>query len=50
MDDSNSDLIFCGETVEKQLKIGGKARKNKLEKVFELYALVGILGISKLFL
>ena len=24
--------------------------KNKLEKVFELYALVGILGISKLFL
>ena len=23
---------------------------NKLEKVFELYALVGILGISKLFL
>ena len=27
-----------------------KVRSNKLEKVFELYALVGILGISKLFL
>ena len=26
-----------------------KCKQNKLEKVFELYALVGILGISKFF-
>ena len=50
---NNKDMQSCSYTQLQKLVQDGphqEEQKNTLEKVFELYALLGILGISKLFL